>query len=73
MRYHIQKRLFLTKKLLEFKTVRLVQRAYRSKLKNRPCPAAEAVTKLSKKFDTNGTILDLPPKPKTFELMPEIS
>jgi len=46
------------------KSVRLVQRAYRSKFKNTPCPTAEAITKLSKKFDTTGTILDLPPKPK---------
>ena len=42
----------------------LVQRAYRSKFKNKPCPTAEAITKLSKKFDTTGTILDLPSKPK---------
>ena len=45
------------------KGLRQVQRAYRSKFKNRPCPA-EAITKLSKKFDTTGKILDLPPKPK---------
>ena len=64
MRYDIQKRIFLTKKLVELKSVRLVQRAYRSKFKNRPCPTAEAITKLSKNFDTTETILDLPPKPK---------
>ena len=64
MRYDIHKRLFLTKKLVLFKSVRLVQRAYRSKFKNRPCPTAEAITKLSKKIDTTWTILDLPPKPK---------
>ena len=44
--------------------LRLVQRVYRSKFKNRPCPTEEAITKLSKKFDTTGTILDLPSKPK---------
>ena len=62
--------------MVELKSVRLVQRAYRSKFKNRPCPTAEAITKLSKKFDTTGTILDLSPnrrKSETFELMPEIS
>lgn len=63
MRYDIQKRIFLTKKLVELKSVSLVQRAYRSKFKNRPCPTATAITKLSKKFDTTGTILDLPLKP----------
>ena len=60
----IQKRLFLTKKLVELKSVRLVQKSYRSKFKNRSSPTAEAITKLSKKFDTTGTILDLPPRPK---------
>ena len=40
-------------------SVRLVQRAFRSKFKNIPCPTAEAITKFSKKF-----FLDLPPKPK---------
>ena len=64
MRYDIQKRIFLTKKLVKLKSVSLVQRAYRSKFKNRPCPTAEAITKLSKKFETTGTLLDLPPKPK---------
>ena len=44
------------------KSVRLIQSANRSKFKNRPCPTAEAVTKLSKKIDT--TIFDLPTKPK---------
>ena len=34
------------------------------KFKNRPCPKAEAFTKLSKKFNTTGTKLDLSPKPK---------
>ena len=50
--------------MVELKIVRLVKRAYRSKFKNRQCPTAEAITKLSKKFDTTGTILDFPPKPK---------
>ena len=65
MRYEIQIRLFLTKKLVDLKSVRLVQRAYRSTFKRIPtCPTAVAITKLSKKFDTTGTILDLLPKPK---------
>lgn len=64
MRYDIQKRIFLTKKLVELKSVSLVQRAYRSQFKNRPCPTAQAITKLSRKFNTTGTILDLPAKPK---------
>ena len=63
MRYDIQKLLFLTKKLVELKSVRR-QRAYRSTFKNRPCPTAGASTKLSEKFVTTRTILDLPPKPK---------
>jgi hypothetical protein len=46
------------------KSVSLVQRAYRSQFKNRPCPTAQAITKLSRKFNTTGTLLDLPPKPK---------
>ena len=50
MRYYIQKRLFFTKKLVELKSVRLVQRAYRSKFNNRSCPTAEAITKLSKNY-----------------------
>ena len=64
MIYDIQKRLFLIKKLVELKRVRLVQRAYLSKFKNKPCPTEEAITKLSKKFDKTGTILDFPTKPK---------
>ena len=44
--------------------VRLIQRAYRSKFKNKPCPTAEAIAKLSKEIYTTGTILDLPPKQK---------
>ena len=64
MRYDIQKLLFLTKKLVELKSVRLFKKAYRSKFKNRPCPLAQAITKLSKKFDSTGIILDLPSKPK---------
>jgi len=63
MRYDIEKRIFLTKKLVELKSVSLVQRAYRSQFKNRPCPTGQAITKLSRKFNTTGTILDLPPKP----------
>ena len=47
MRIDIQKRLSLTKKLVELKSVRLVHRAYRRKFKNRFCPTAEAFTKLS--------------------------
>ena len=47
MRYDIQKRFLLKKKLDELKSVRLVQRAFRSKFKNRPYPTAEAITKLS--------------------------
>ena len=49
MRYDFHKRLFFTKKLVELKSVRLVQRAYRRKFKKRPCPTAEAIKKLSKK------------------------
>ena len=64
MKYDIQKRLFFTKKLVEFKCVMLVKRAYRIGFENRPRPTAEAITKLSKKNDTTGTIFDLPPKPK---------
>ena len=43
MRYDIQKRLFLTKKMVELKIVRLFQRAYRSKFKNKPCPTVQLV------------------------------
>ena len=64
MRYDFQKRLFFTKKFVEFKSHMLVQRAYRSKFKYRPCPTEESITKISKKFDTTGTKLDLLRKPK---------
>ena len=52
--YDIQKRLFLTTKLVELKSVRLVQKAYTSKFKNKQCPTTEVVTKLCKKFDSTG-------------------
>ena len=51
------------KKIGRVDSVRLVEKAYRSKFDNRPRPTAQAITKLSKKFDKTGTILDLPPKP----------
>ena len=76
MRYDIQKRLFLTKKLVELKSVRLVQRAYRSKFKNRPCQTAKAIKNYLKNLIQPEQYLICHQnrrKSETFELIPEIS
>ena len=50
--------------MYELKSVSLVQRAYRSKYKNKKCPTKATILNLSWKFDRTGSLLDLPPKPK---------
>ena len=64
MRYNIEKRYFLTKKLIELKSPVLVQRAFRTKFKIPYCPTRRTILCLSKKFEKTGTLHDLPPKPK---------
>jgi len=64
MRYDIEKRYFLTKKLTELKSPSLVQRAFRSKFKNQICPTRRTLLCLGNKFEKTGKLLDLPPKSK---------
>ena len=64
MRFDVEKRIFITKKLYELKSVTLVQRANRSEYKNKKCPTKATILNLSRKFDRTGSLLDLPPKPK---------
>ena len=47
MRFDVKKRIFMTKKLIELKSVSLVQRAYRSEYKNKKCPTKATILKNS--------------------------
>ena len=64
MRFDVEKRIFITRKLHELKSATLVQRAYRSKFNGKKCPTNRTILEISKKFDRNGSVLDLAPKPK---------
>ena len=64
MRFDVEKRTYLTKKLLELKSATLVQRAFRTKFKNETCPARSTIIDLANKFDFTGSVHDLPPKQK---------
>ena len=64
MRNNIEKRYFLSKKLIMLKSPVLVQRAFRTKFNIPYCPTRRTISCLSKKFEKTGTLHDLPPKPK---------
>ena len=64
MRFDVKKRIFMTKKLIELKSVSLIQRAYRSEYKNKKYPTKATILNLSKKFHIAGILIDLPPKAK---------
>ena len=51
MRFNVEKRIFITRKLHELKSATLVQRAYRSEYKNKKCPTYRTILEISKKFD----------------------
>ncbi len=61
MRYDIEKRVFMTKKLLSLGSSTLVQRAWRTQFKNVKPPSHTTITRVATRFESRGSVIDKPP------------
>lgn len=64
MKYDIEKRTFLERKFSELKSVTAVQRAFRTRFKSRSAPSFTTIKDIAKKFESTGSVQDLPRKGK---------
>jgi hypothetical protein len=64
MKYDLKKRIFLLKKFYEFKSICLVQRAFRTEYKNETTPSSSVIKNIVSNFEKTGSVGYTRPKCK---------
>ena len=61
MRYDLEKRVFMTKKLMSLGSSTLVQKAWRTQFKNVKPPSHSTITRVASRFESSGSVINKPP------------